>query len=89
MVCHGLPGRFAYRIFQAQFDHGGGHFPQGVQRLPGQHQLGRVDVPQHHTGTGLQHALRCGQANALGAAGDDGDAAIQVHLIHLDSPFNV
>ena len=34
-------------------------------------------------------APRCGQANALGAAGDDGDAAIQVYLIHLDSPFNV
>ena len=68
--------------------------PRAVSTVPSADSASRaaasalgVDVPQHHARAGEQHAFGGRVADALRAAGDDGDAAVQVELVHRASPF--
>ncbi len=69
-----------------EFERRHGDAAERGERLLRLGQQRRVDVPQHHGGARLQHALGGGVADALRAAGDDGDAAFEVELVHDGLP---
>ena len=70
------------RILLRQLDHRAGHVAAVGQLAARMLDAVGVDVPQHHRGAGVQHALRGGVAEALGAAGDHGHAVVQVDSVH-------